>query len=75
MGVHIDKARRYIFAGCINLFAALRGDRPDQRNAVAINRNIGHKGLAARSVNHGTATNYQIMHRVSPLYFDMAYQI
>ena len=75
MGVHIDKARRHIFPGCINLFAALRGNRPDQRYAITIDRNVGYKRLAARSVNDGSATNYQIMHRVSPLYFRTAYQI
>src|SRR3546814_9135469 len=63
MGVDVDEAGGDDLAAGVDVFAARAQVFADRDDPVAVDRDVGDKGRAARTIDDGAAANHQIIHR------------
>src|SRR5690606_32252612 len=73
MGVDVDEAGGDDPAARVDLLAARADVGADRDDAVAVDRDIGDKGLRARTIDDRAAANHQNMHAACPDYLALSF--
>src|SRR5690606_34029883 len=68
MGVDVDEARGDDLAAGVDFLCAPAELFADRDDPVAVDRDIGDKGRAARTIDDGAAANHQTIHARLPIF-------